>query len=126
MVRFECTRCGACCRRAGLVSISERELGLLARHLRLTPSTLRRRYGIDREDDGSYALEVEEGGACPFLANDMCSVDPVKPEQCRTFPFWPELIEDPAEMRRACEGVGRGDEVDPVRIGALSRGRGRI
>ena len=31
---------------------------------------------------------------CIFLKNNTCTVNEVKPVQCKTWPFWPELMED--------------------------------
>ena len=52
---------------------------------------------------------------CEFLAEGGCSIHAVKPTQCRTFPFWPELV----ETRRAwhetgawCPGIGKGELVN--------------
>ena len=48
---------------------------------------------------------------CPFLEEGRCSIHPAKPTQCRTFPFWPELVESRAEWKRTgkyCPGIGKG------------------
>ena len=40
-----------------------------------------------------------------------CSIHPAKPTQCRTFPFWPELVESKSEWNRTgryCPGIGKG------------------
>ncbi len=52
---------------------------------------------------------------CIFLdkAGD-CRVYAVRPVQCRTYPFWPELTESSKGWmteRRRCEGIGRGEPV---------------
>lgn len=45
---------------------------------------------------------------CIFLRGSECSVNDAKPLQCRTYPFWPELM-DPeawkAEQSDMCEGI---------------------
>ena len=109
-LRFECTRCGACCRKPGLVYLHPEEPARLAAHLGLDRRTFARRYL--REVRGRLAIVVPEGSAgCPLLDGDLCSVEPVKPGQCRAYPFWPELVGDAAAWRRergACEGIGRG------------------
>ena len=49
---------------------------------------------------------------CPFLVDGGCSIHPAKPTQCRTFPFWPEYVEDREEwngLRRFCPGIGKGE-----------------
>jgi Fe-S-cluster containining protein len=53
---------------------------------------------------------------CPFLITEGegrgCSIHPAKPTQCRTFPFWPELVGDPGAWKGAqnyCPGIGKGE-----------------
>ncbi|MEM1023911.1 MAG: YkgJ family cysteine cluster protein [Myxococcota bacterium] len=129
MMRFECTRCGDCCRRPGIVWLEAGELHRLARHLDRPPSRLRAELPVlfDADAESEY-IEVGEHG-CPLLgSNQSCSVDPVKPSQCATFPFWPELVDDPKQMQRLCEGVDRpGAPLVSTRLSRrLARGSGRI
>ena len=38
----------------------------------------------------------------------------MKPTQCRTFPFWPDLLgseDEWKETKRYCPGIGKGDFV---------------
>jgi Fe-S-cluster containining protein len=50
------------------------------------------------------------GGRCPFLEDGRetsCRIHPVRPERCRSWPFWEEL-RDPerlAEAVRLCPGI---------------------
>ena len=40
-----------------------------------------------------------------------CTVYEQRPEQCRTFPFWPEIVERKATWNRTaryCPGIGKG------------------
>lgn len=51
---------------------------------------------------------------CHFHRDNKCAIHPVKPVQCRTFPFWPELIESEEAWDEAaayCPGMGRGELV---------------
>ncbi|WP_373049356.1 YkgJ family cysteine cluster protein [Vulgatibacter sp.] len=110
-LRFECTQCGACCRKPGLVHLHPDEPARLAAYLGLEVRAFAARY-LRRLPGGRMAIVVHEGSAgCPLLAGDRCSVEAVKPGQCRAYPFWPELVGDPAAWRaekRKCEGLGRG------------------
>ncbi|AKU91663.1 YkgJ family cysteine cluster protein [Vulgatibacter incomptus] len=117
--RFECTRCGDCCRRPGFVYLAADEPARLAKHLGLPLAGLKRRF-LTRLVDGTWAIEVEESGSgCPFLVDNLCSVEPVKPGQCRAYPFWRELVKDPAAWERearACEGIGKGEPLPPDEV----------
>ncbi len=53
-------------------------------------------------------------GQCIFLGESGCSIHPVKPAQCRIFPFWPELVESRKEWHKTaawCPGMGKGELV---------------
>jgi len=113
-LRFECTRCGDCCRRTGYVYLGSEEPARLAAHLGLELRQLEERF-LQAHEDGSWMIVVDEAaGGCPLLAGDLCSVEEVKPGQCRAYPFWEELVGDRAAWRkeaRFCEGIGRGEEI---------------
>jgi len=112
-LRFECTQCGVCCTNRGEyghVYLNDREVVEIARYLGLLPSEFRRRYTFV-DEYGWTQVVLEE--RCAFLGDDgsSCRVYPVRPVQCRTFPFWKDLVEDgewTQEARDLCEGVGRG------------------
>lgn len=75
-----------------------------------------------RDEDGWVELDFP-GGRCVFLdpATKLCQVYEARPTQCRTFPFWPELLRAgrwSAEARRICEGVGEGREVPADEVAA--------
>lgn len=65
----------------------------------------------------SYQWYVKNSGEkCRFLKNGKCSVYEARPTQCRTFPFWPELV-NPMNWSKTseyCPGIGQGDAVDPA------------
>ncbi len=113
-LRFECTGCGGCCTaRAEYahVYLNPDELGDLADHLRLSVREFKKRYTF--KDEYGYTQLRFESDTCVFLepATKRCTVYPARPTQCRTFPFWRDLIADGKwtdEARALCEGVGRG------------------
>ena len=61
-----------------------------------------------------YQLSLLERNdlSCEFLDEDgRCRIYPVRPLQCRTYPFWPYLFSDRAllEAEKAnCPGIGEG------------------
>lgn len=109
-LRFECQRCGACCRgEPGYVWVRGNEIRAIARFLRLPVGDFARRYV--REALGAYSLVELPNGDCVFWSPEGCRIYPVRPTQCRTFPFWQEYVQSPRGWRRAarrCPGVNRG------------------
>lgn len=125
-LRFECTGCGACCTGGTdhTVELNPTEHHALRKYLRLSPAWFRRRY-LERAADGEYGIRLNADGRCPFLGRDnRCRVYPVRPRQCRTYPWWPELVErkqDWLNEAKRCEGMNRGAVVPRVKIEKLVR-----
>ncbi|HOK58835.1 MAG TPA: YkgJ family cysteine cluster protein [Methanothrix sp.] len=108
-LRFECIRCGSCCRGPGIVWISPEECSAIAEFLGLPQDVL----------IGEYLLECEHGFVlrdrldmgCVMLDGDRCIIYPARPLQCRSYPFWAEILESRdawlSEASR-CPGINRG------------------
>ena len=65
-------------------------------------------------------LRKPRNAQCYFLHGGGCSIHPAKPIQCRTFPFWPELVEDGAEWEATaarCPGIHQGPLIPVEAIG---------
>ena len=109
-LRFECTRCGQCCRGEGYVWVSRERIREMAEFLGISAEGFTRRYV--RLVEGRLSLVEKEEADCVFWEADRgCVVYPVRPVQCRTFPFWPEHLESPAawrELAAEVPGIGRG------------------
>lgn len=112
--RFECTACGQCCTgdpATHYVEVSATEQERIYRKLGLSARQFRRQY-LETAEDGSEGVRLVGDGVCPFLLPDKrCSIYRVRPDQCRTYPFWPELVFSEtswAEEKCRCEGIGRG------------------
>lgn len=120
-LRFSCTQCGKCCRTAGdyHVYLTAPEAEAIRRQLQLSRGWFRRRY-LAYLDDGERVLASGGGEHCIFLdSNGRCRVYAVRPLQCRTYPFWPELAGNARAWNneaRRCEGINQGDEVSLARI----------
>jgi len=134
-LKFTCSQCGNCCTGApGFVWISKEEIRRLAEFLRLSPVDVVDRYC--RKVNGRFSLnETRTAGGnydCVFLTEQKvtqtrkgadgtpetvvftrrgCSVYPVRPLQCRTWPFWPENLASPEAWARSaqrCHGMNHG------------------
>ena len=110
-IQFQCQGSGKCCRFRDnydhvYVSLSERRQ--LAQHLGMRTSSFTRKYC--EVSDGSYQLRSADS-ACVFLSGSRCSVYEARPQQCRSWPFWPENMNRRAwrEVVEFCPGIGRGN-----------------
>lgn len=84
--RYECQRCGACCRWSGQVKVSAAEIDAMAAHLGMSVSAFIEQYTRLRPDRRGLMLADKPNGECALLEGVDCRVHPVKPQQCRTFP----------------------------------------
>ena len=109
-IRFECQPgCTNCCTQQGFVYLTEDDLVRIARFIGMRPAEFERRYVYRTKK--LRRLRVPRVSQCPFLLDGGCSIHPVKPVQCRIFPFWPELVDDKREWRKTaawCPGIGKG------------------
>jgi Fe-S-cluster containining protein len=109
--RFECQPgCSACCEEEGEVYLTEEDLVRIAAHLGMSPADFEARY-IYRTTS-LLRLRKPPGRQCEFHINSRCSIHPVKPTQCRAFPYWPEIIESPETWNEAalrCPGMNKGE-----------------
>lgn len=109
-VRFTCQPgCINCCNMQGFVYLTESDLKRAAKFVGMTPRAFEKKYVYRSLFEMRFRKPRDK--QCPFLLEHGCSIHPAKPTQCKTFPFWPELIEKPAEWRRTaryCPGIGKG------------------
>jgi Fe-S-cluster containining protein len=112
-VRFECTACGKCCHNHGdgfqYVFSTRDERKQMAQHLGLSLRRFEAEYCEKVAGRWSF---ISKGQACVFLEDGKCSVYTLRPKQCRTFPFWPELMESrdswDEDVASFCPGVDQG------------------
>jgi uncharacterized protein len=109
-IRFTCqTGCTKCCEVTGYVYLTEEDLIRAARFVGLAPREFEVRYVIRFKH--KLRLRKPKVGQCHFLSSEGCGIHPVKPVQCRLYPFWPELVEDRKSWKRegkSCPGIGKG------------------
>ncbi len=95
---FMCRMCGACCRiKDGIVRVSNEEIARIAAFLGMDEAKFIERETLVAPDRKSLILKSRTDGSCAYLTEDnLCRINPVKPEKCRTFPFeWinPDSVE---------------------------------
>ena len=82
----ECQRCTACCRWPGEVQITDAEIARMAAFKSMAEGAFIEQHTRLRADRKGLALLDKPNGECIFLDGADCSVQPVKPQQCRDFP----------------------------------------
>jgi Fe-S-cluster containining protein len=109
-LRFECQECGACCGGfPGFVWVSEREIDGIAAHLGMSRDGFLEEHC--RRVGARFTLREKDRWNCVMFEQGCCLVYPVRPLQCRTFPFWDENLRTERSWRRAsqsCPGIGKG------------------
>lgn len=99
---FHCQRCGACCRVPGYVALEAGEAEAIAAFLGLDVYAFTERYTRLTFNRKDLSLTEQEDGSCVFLQDDnSCRIQPVKPAQCKGFPFlWLS-----ARLKRECAAL---------------------
>jgi Fe-S-cluster containining protein len=82
----ECQRCTACCRWPGEVRLDDGEISRMAAFKALSEVEFIQRFTRLTKDRRGLSLQEKFNGECVFLDGHDCSVQPVKPQQCRDFP----------------------------------------
>ena len=145
---FSCTGCGNCCRVDGDVWLAPEEVANIIQVVDDVSSIdeFRKNYvrgeltPADGDLSQSWMCLKRKEGSCIFLdAAGQCGIYEVRPVQCRTYPFWPSILEkseywkeeavlpddmDVDEMKEGerhwsaenggCEGIYIGKVIDAV------------
>jgi hypothetical protein len=127
-LHFECVGCGNCCAgpEEGDIWISAAEIELLAKHLGMPETEVCKRF-IKRAGFGAGIMEDNRTHDCVFLQTGPdgkrgCAIYPVRPNQCRTWPFWNRNLNSPRDWDRVvqrCPGIDHGPEWSFERIEKL-------
>ena len=124
-VRFECLKdCSNCCQlSSGFVFLTEDEAAAIAQFLE-APLDLFMEWFIKPVEDQISLVDGDEEH-CVFLEQGICSIYPVRPKQCRTYPFWPENLKTKAHWnltKKMCPGIGKGPAISTDEISAILNG----
>ena len=119
-LRFACTQCGNCCTGTpGFVWVNDVEIAALA-EFRGEPAEEVRGLYTRGEGGTRRSLKEKANGDCVFYDRMTgCTVYPVRPRQCQTWPFWECNTESPAAWARAaadCPGCNQGELIPAEEI----------
>lgn len=111
-VRFECQGSGQCCvsrGEYGHVWMALKDRQRMAKVLGQTTAVFTRTFC--EKTDGLYRLKDGPSDDCVFMVGNRCSVYKGRPDQCRTWPFWPDVMDAKTwkkEVASYCPGIGKG------------------
>jgi uncharacterized protein len=109
-VRFTCQPgCINCCTQKGFVYLTEENLRNAAEFVGMSAKAFEKKYVYRTTNELRFRKPRDK--QCPFLVETGCSIHPAKPTQCRTFPYWPEFLENKTswnQLKKFCPGIGKG------------------
>src|SRR5262245_37194775 len=118
-LRFRCTRCGNCCTgEPGYVWVNDEELAAISE---FRQESLEETSGLyTRQVGRRVSLREKANGDCVFYDRARgCTIYPVRPRQCRTWPFWESNLVTPQAWQNTCEvcpGAGQGELISSEEI----------
>ena len=111
-LKFTCTQCGNCCTGfEGVVWVNEKEIAAIAEYI--GKSVGETKFEHTRLVGRRVSLKEFANGDCTFFDGKTrgCTIYPVRPRQCRTWPFWDSNLESPEawkDAQKLCPGAGKG------------------
>lgn len=121
-LRFTCTQCGDCCTgEPGYVWVTDDEIRRIAEYRGISLGEMRINH--IKLALGRVSLREFANGDCTFLdgATRRCTIYPVRPAQCQTWPFWNSNLETEEawqHVTQVCPGAGCGELVQLEQIQA--------
>jgi len=127
-LHFECVQCGRCCSgpSEGYIWVTRPEIEFIADFLKISVGQLRQEY-LKRAGLRTTIIEHHDTRDCVFLKDikgqKRCMIYPVRPGQCRAWPFWPDNLTSPDTWNKAaqkCLGINHGrlysyDEIEKIK-----------
>lgn len=109
---FKCSQCSNCCSGfPGFVWISQEEIEQIHKFLKISKNDFLKNY--TRQVYGKISLiEDPINYDCCFLKNKKCTIYPIRPHQCKSYPFWESNLSDKKSwqgLKKQCPGIDQGD-----------------
>jgi Fe-S-cluster containining protein len=107
MKAFECTKCGTCCYGKGGIFVRGDEIERIADFLGIDSVSFVSRFCDEK--NGRLSIKSGEDGYCVFYNKEIqCTIHPVNPMPCSSWPFYDALLKDPDNWeaaKEACPGI---------------------
>ncbi len=121
-LQFECQGCNYCCScEPGFVFLSNEDLKNLCNHFSIDEETFIKTYCRKVSIGFGYRISLleKENYDCIFLTEKGCSCYDSRPLQCRTYPFWPSIMNSQEtwnEESKSCPGINKGKKIKEKQI----------
>ncbi len=127
-LHFQCQECGRCCSGPdeGYIWVTRKEIELIADFLKIPEVQLRQQY-LKHHGFKVTIIENPITNDCIFLkltdGIKHCRIYPVRPNQCRVWPFWSTNLFSSDNWNRSaqkCAGINKGkfysfEEIEKLR-----------
>ena len=121
-LRFQCQMCRYCCSaEPGYVYLTKDDIDRAAKALSISFDEFIDKY-CRLVSFGSYSLvslQERPDYDCIFLTPSGCGIYEARPLQCRTYPFWKNVMESKESWEneaKSCPGIGKGRVVSAKEI----------
>ena len=127
--KFECQECAECCSGGhGFIFLSDNDISRIIKRLNLDFKSFLNQYCIT-VDCGSYKTislkekkKIKNGIKiydCIFLHDRRCIIYEDRPEQCKTYPFWPGIVFNADSWKSeasCCPGINKGKSISREQV----------
>jgi len=119
-LHFKCTECGKCCTGGEdhYIALNQNDAERIREHLGVGKPWFKRHY-IAHLTHNMFTLRLVNGQCVMLDKKGKCRIYPLRPTQCRTYPWWPEILKNKSSWKneaRHCEGINTGDAVSTLEI----------
>jgi Fe-S-cluster containining protein len=86
MGKWNCQRCGNCCRWPGIVKVDDHEIAKIADYIKINQQEFIDKFTELRPDRKGLTIISKDDDSCIFLeGKNHCTIQAVKPKQCKEF-----------------------------------------
>lgn len=113
-LKFKCQNCGYCCGgpEEGYIFVTDQELEQISIFMSVPLEELKKEltYEVRIIDKTYRSFREKPNHECVFLHQNRCIIYPVRPKQCKDYPFWPRILKSKTSWekeKKFCPGIDK-------------------